>query len=136
MECLRTDPINRALIADFLEALFPGVPSDVGSRIGGESSILRVWKFEVTVSFTTSPTSISDSAGQAIVTMTYKPDDKRLNVSGIPVSQKKVTCAGELLDALEGCRQYLLGIVAAIDIALTKPDPGPKNSLGLFDEKE
>ena len=134
MTTLITDPINRTLIAEYLEALFPGTKTTVGPRIGGQSSTLMVWQFEITVSFTTSATSHVDEVGKATVSMSYMPEDKRLNVSRIPVLQQSTTCAGELVKALKECHQYLSGIVASIEMALTVPTPDPENRLGLFDD--
>lgn len=129
-----TDPINRTLIAVYLEAVFPGTKTTVGSYIGGQISALMIWQFEISVSFTTVATSHVDEAGKATVSMSYKPEDKRLNVSRIPILKKSTTSAGDLLEALEECRQYLSGIVASIEMALTVPTPDPENLLGLFDD--
>ena len=133
MSTLHSDPINRTLITEYFEALFPGIKATVGPRIGGQSTTILIWKFEITVSFTTSATSHVDEAGTASVSLSYKPDDKRVNVSRIPVLKHNTSCAGELLKALEECRQYLSGIVATIELALTVPTPDPVNRLGLFD---
>jgi len=133
MNPLRTDPVNRHIIEDFLKEIFPGVTPKYSPNIGGHSWEIGIWKFWISISFNTAATSYVDTSGNATVSMSYKPDDKRINVSRIPIKQENVTCAGDLWDVLEKCRHYLTGITAAIEIALTKPSQNPE-TLKMFTE--
>ena len=124
------DPIDPSSIETYLRDLFPGTKVTKGTHLSGLVYILVIWQFEIRVTHTTT-VRVQGEPPRTTVAFTYRPSIKD---SAHRILFLKVSSDAELLDSLQRCQQYLTGIVAAIDMALTPPTKDPENTLSLFDD--
>lgn len=103
-----------------LEHTFPGSRHETTPWSSGCATLTTIWDFHIEVSLTKAARNPNENEGEAVYTFRFKPARGRkvILLSG------RTENAQEFLDFLQGVREYLYGIAAAIEMACDPP-PGP-----------
>jgi hypothetical protein len=111
-----------------LEHTFPGVPHPITQWSSGCSSLTTIWDFYVEVAFTKIARVPGETVGEVLYTFRFKPARGRKVI----LLKGRTENLEDFLAFLQGVKEYLYGIAAAIEQAcdpLPSPPSGPEANL-------